>query len=67
MIERGIGISVLPGLAVHRREQNMTMKIITLNDEWAVRRPLICAREFKALPGFSASLISLLLEDVPKI
>jgi DNA-binding transcriptional LysR family regulator len=66
MIESGNGLSVLPEPAARRHEKTMAMQIITLSDEWALRRLLICAREFKALPGFATSLVSLLLEDVPK-
>jgi DNA-binding transcriptional LysR family regulator len=63
MIEANIGIGVLPESAAQRYSRNMSMRLVTLRDEWATRNLLICVRELQALPTFAKKLVELLTED----
>ncbi len=63
MIEAGVGIGVLPAAAALRHAQNMDIRIVQLEDEWATRHLHICMRSLNELPLFARDLVDLLLED----
>jgi DNA-binding transcriptional LysR family regulator len=64
MVESNIGVSVMPELVARRHAQTMALRMIPLEDGWAVRKLIICARDFQALPGFATSFVDMLLADV---
>lgn len=63
MIEAGVGIGVVPGSAAHRHRQRMDIRILELNDPWALRSQLICVRRLEALPAFARELVDALVAD----
>lgn len=63
LIEANIGIGLLLESAARRHANSMAVRIIPLEDEWAIRNLLICVRSFQNLPGFVRKLIDLLIED----
>lgn len=63
MIEAGAGIGILPNSAAQRYARTMVLRIIALEDEWAVRDLQICVRSLQLLPLFARQLIELLLEQ----
>jgi len=63
MIEAGVGVGVLPGMAAHRHAQTMAIAIVGLRDAWALRELRICVRSLEALPAFARDLIELLVAD----
>jgi DNA-binding transcriptional LysR family regulator len=63
MIESNVGIGLLPEPAARRHVRTSAIHIIPLNDDWALRKLLICARNFKKLPMFAKDLIDMLLAD----
>ncbi|GAB2906964.1 LysR substrate-binding domain-containing protein [Paralcaligenes sp. KSB-10] len=63
MIAAQVGIGVIPESAAHRYVKNLRLKIITLSDEWALRKLHICVRQFDRLPVFAKELVSLLVQD----
>lgn len=63
MIESNVGVGVLPEPAARRYAKSMRIKIIDLNDDWAIRKLLICVRDVKALPVFAADLLNMLVAD----
>lgn len=62
MVEAGVGIAVLPQSAALRQQQTCNIKIIELNESWAIRQRTVLAREFAALPQYLTKLIDLLVE-----
>jgi molybdate transport repressor ModE-like protein len=60
MVESGIGLAVLPETAARRSQRSMAIRIISLTDEWAVRRHAICVRSFAALPAHAKRLVECL-------
>lgn len=63
MIAAHVGIGVTPESAALRYVESLPLKIITLNDEWALRQLRICVKNFDALPVFAKELVSLLVKD----
>jgi DNA-binding transcriptional LysR family regulator len=63
MIEAGVGIGVLPASAAVRYRQQMDIRLVELQDAWALRRLHICMRSLELLPSFARELVELLRED----
>jgi DNA-binding transcriptional LysR family regulator len=63
MIEATVGVGILPESAARRHAQSMAIRIVPLNDEWALREMQICVRQLDALPAFARDLVDLLVED----
>ena len=63
MIEAGVGVGILPASAAQRHAQVMAIRIVVLNDAWALREQQICVRSLAALPGFARDLVDLLVAD----
>jgi DNA-binding transcriptional LysR family regulator len=61
MIDANAGIGVLPETAARRHAKTMAIRIIQLNDEWALRNLQICVRSFRLLPTFARTLVDLLV------
>jgi DNA-binding transcriptional LysR family regulator len=67
MIEGNVGVGVLPEPAARRYSKSTRIKIIELDDDWAVRKLLICVRDVKALPVFAADLVNMLVADAESV
>lgn len=63
MIASHVGIGVTPESAALRYVKNLPLKIIGLNDAWALRKLQICVKRFDTLPLFAKELVSLLVKD----
>ena len=63
LVEAGVGVGLLPLSAAQRHAQSMTIKVVTLNDEWALRKLYIVVRSFDLLPAFARELVDLLVAD----
>lgn len=63
MIEANIGIGVLPEMTARRHAKTLSLKIIHLNDIWAVRNLQICVKDLSSLPLFTRQLVDLLVAD----
>lgn len=64
MIEANVGLGVLPFSAASRHARSMGIRIVEIDDEWAVRKLQICVRSLQGLPVFARELIELLVGDV---
>lgn len=63
MIEAGVGVGILPQSAALRYEQTMDIRIVQLEDDWALRHLHICVRSLDLLPAFARDLVDLLRKD----
>ncbi|TEA71851.1 LysR substrate-binding domain-containing protein [Allopusillimonas ginsengisoli] len=63
MIAAHVGIGIIPESAARRYVQGLPLAVISLNDEWSLRRLHICVRQFDKLPVFAKDLVSLLVKD----
>jgi molybdate transport repressor ModE-like protein len=60
MVEKGIGVAILPETAARRCQQSMAIQAIPLTDTWALRQLTICVRSFRSLPGHAQRLVEFL-------
>jgi len=63
MIEAGVGIGILPESSALRHQQTMDLKIIQLDEPWALRERSIVVRDSQALPEYVKTLIKLLVKE----
>jgi DNA-binding transcriptional LysR family regulator len=57
LVERNVGIGVVPESTVRRVSKTMAIKALTLTDAWAVRDLTICTRSLAQLPPFARKLV----------
>jgi DNA-binding transcriptional LysR family regulator len=67
LIEGNIGVGVLPEPCARRYAESMRIQIVELEDEWAVRKLLICVRDLKLLPVFAVDLMNMLTADAASV
>ncbi|SEP24038.1 Adenylate and Guanylate cyclase catalytic domain-containing protein [Rhodospirillales bacterium URHD0017] len=65
MVEKGIGLAILPETAARRSQQSMAIRVIPLTDTWALRHLRICVRSFKSLPAHAQRLVEFLRLPTP--
>jgi len=63
MVEAGVGVGMLPASAAGRHRRTMDIRVVALDDEWALRRLTICMRSYDRLPMFARELVDLLAQD----
>lgn len=66
MIEAGVGIGIVPESAALRHQKTMTIALVALSDDWAVRERYVVVRELEALPGFSRGLVEAVILHQPQ-
>lgn len=57
MVAHGAGLGVVPLAAVRRWQGVLALHSIALEESWAQRQLLLCARDFTGLPGHSRALV----------
>jgi DNA-binding transcriptional LysR family regulator len=57
LIERGVGVAILPEATAQRGARTMAIEVLPLADAHLARRLLICVQRFAALPAPTQSLI----------
>ncbi|WP_034297565.1 LysR substrate-binding domain-containing protein [Herbaspirillum sp. RV1423] len=57
MVERDVGIAIIPETAALRCQKTTAIRCIPLSDAWATRRLLICVRNQDELPGHTRQLL----------
>ena len=65
MVEKGIGLAILPETAARRCQQSMAIRVIPLTDTWALRQLTICVRSFRSLPVHAQRLVEFLRSRTP--
>jgi DNA-binding transcriptional LysR family regulator len=58
MVERNVGIGVVPETTAKRAALSMAVTPVTLTDSWAERDLTICVRNFEELPVFARELVA---------
>lgn len=61
MVEAGVGIGVIPELAVARLNAQASVGVCTLLEPWARREYQLCAKAFAGLPRFAQDFTAALL------
>ena len=57
MVARGAGLAIVPLAAVERWGGEQSFKSLALQESWAMRKLLLCARDFETLPGYAKALL----------
>jgi DNA-binding transcriptional LysR family regulator len=57
MVERGLGLAVMPESAALRCRQTMQISRVALSDAWSVRQLTLCMRSFTDLPPYARQLV----------
>ncbi|MGL6247374.1 LysR substrate-binding domain-containing protein [Pseudomonas sp.] len=57
MVARGAGLAIVPLAAVDRWPGEQPFKSLALQEPWAQRKLLLCARDFAALPAYAKALL----------
>ncbi|MBT2374892.1 LysR substrate-binding domain-containing protein [Pseudomonas fluorescens] len=60
MVARGAGLGIVPQAALDRSHRQHHFKAQPLNEEWACRALLLCARSFEQLPAYATELLNTL-------
>ncbi len=69
LIERGVGVALLPEATARRGARTMAIDVLPLSDPYLVRRLLICVKRFNAMPTETQSLVEHLrrAEPAPRV
>ena len=62
MVAHGAGIAVVPKAAIERRPHQPSYHYVPLQEAWAHRALLLCARNFERLPAYAKALARHLAE-----
>lgn len=60
MVSRGAGLGIVPLAALERWPSAQGFKAQPLQEDWACRKLLLCARSFEQLPGYAKALFDAL-------
>ncbi len=60
MVARGAGLAIVPLAAIERWPGETPFKSLALQEPWAQRKLLLCARDFAALPAYAQALLNAL-------
>lgn len=60
MVARGVGLAIVPRVAVERWPSTDTFTCVPLEDAWANRTLQLCARNFAQLPAYAQALLNAL-------
>ncbi|EPX57215.1 Hydrogen peroxide-inducible protein activator [Cystobacter fuscus DSM 2262] len=63
MVERGVGVGVIPEAAARRCQRSMAIRRVALSDAWATRRLILCVRDHAALSVQARLLVETLRAD----
>lgn len=57
VVERGVGIGIVPESAAHRAAATSAIQVVELSDSWAPRLLVLCARRFDELSAHARRLV----------
>ncbi|WP_339420533.1 MULTISPECIES: LysR family transcriptional regulator [unclassified Pseudomonas] len=60
MVAGGAGLGIVPQAALERGQPERRFKAQPLQEDWACRKLLLCARSFEQLPGYAKALFDAL-------
>ena len=57
LVERNVGVGIVPASTVRWAAESMAIKALDLTDAWALRELTICIKSFEALPPYAQQLV----------
>jgi DNA-binding transcriptional LysR family regulator len=58
MVEKNVGVGIVPETTAKRATKSMAITAVTLTDAWAVRDLTVCVRSFAELPSYARELVT---------
>jgi len=58
LVECNVGIGIVPATSAERTSRTMAIRVIALEDDWALRKLTICVRRFDELPPYARDLVT---------
>lgn len=65
VVERGVGIGIVPETAALRAAESSAIQVVSLSDSWAPRLLVLCARRFDGLSAHARRLVDELTAPAP--
>ena len=66
VVEFGVGVGIVPRSTALRAVKTMAIRVLDIEEDWAVRDLTICVRDFNALPPFSRQLVEHMRDKTAK-
>lgn len=66
MVERGVGLAVIPESSAKRCRRFTAIRVVRLTDPWALRRLSVCVRRMEALPLHTRQMVEHLIASPPR-
>lgn len=60
LVERGVGVGIVPETTASRAAKTMDLAVVRLADDWALRELTICVRDLEELAPFARELVEAL-------
>jgi len=60
MVEKNVGIALIPETAALRHARTMDIRLVELKEPWASREFTICVRNYEELPGYTREFIDMI-------
>jgi DNA-binding transcriptional LysR family regulator len=57
LVERKVGIGIVPETTARWAAKTMAIKTVPLTDPWALRELTICVRDYRELPPYARQLV----------
>ncbi|HZB91016.1 MAG TPA: LysR substrate-binding domain-containing protein, partial [Stellaceae bacterium] len=57
MVEKGVGLAVIPETAARRSRRSLAIRLAPLSDPWSLRRLSVCVRRLEHLPAQAQQLV----------
>jgi DNA-binding transcriptional LysR family regulator len=58
VVESGIGLAVVPRTAAMRCRRSLSIRVVPLDDDWALRHLRLCVKDSRALPAHAQWLLT---------
>jgi DNA-binding transcriptional LysR family regulator len=63
LVERGVGVGIVPETTARRAAKTMSLGVVTLADDWALRDLTICVRALDELAPYARQLVESLRSE----
>jgi DNA-binding transcriptional LysR family regulator len=58
LVECNVGVGIVPATSAARNARTMAIRVVALEDDWALRRLTICVRRLDDLPPYARDLVA---------
>ncbi|MFM0041768.1 LysR family transcriptional regulator [Paraburkholderia sediminicola] len=66
LVENGVGVSIVPESAARRCKRTMSVRVLRLKDDWAVREMRVCVLDRDVMPVYAQQLLEHLIASAER-